>query len=99
MTDEADIYEVIGQLLSSPVIAAEASGIEEYRRFYGNLTCSRLIYICSEQPVGLEQALGMSQALLFICDGGLEAVVHPQISEIHFPADGARMALEMAGAM
>lgn len=99
VTDENDIYEVIGQLLSAPVTVAGSSGLDEYRRFYGNLSCSRLIYVCARRPDALEGQLGMSQALLLICDGSEEMRVQPQVSEIHFPAGGVRLALEMAGAM
>ena len=99
VTDENDIYEVIGQLLSAPVASAQTSGLDEYVRFYGNLSCSRLIYVCSERPAGLEAVLGMREALLFVCDGGQDMAIGPQINEIHFSADGARIALEMAGAM
>lgn len=99
VTDEADIYEVIGQLLSAPVCAAPTSGLDEYLRFYGNLSCSRLIYVCSQRPGDLENALGTIQTLLLVCDGTEEMVARPQIAEIHFPPGSAREALEMAGAM
>ena len=99
VTDESDIYEAIGQLLSAPVAVAAESGIDGYRRFYGALTCSRLIYVCAERPAALEDALGMCEALLLVCDGGHDLVVGPHVSEIRFPADGAREALAMVGAM
>ena len=99
VTGEADIYEVIGQLLSAPMMPAAASGINEYRRFHGALSCSRLIYVCAERPAGIEDALGMSEALIIVCDGGLDVSVQPPVSEVHFPKDGAQIALEIVGAM
>ena len=99
VTDEADIYEVIGQLLSAPMMSASVSGIDEYCRIFGALSCSRLIYVCTERPESLESAIGMSEALLLVCDDGGEVLALPPVSEIHFPKDNARIALEIVGAM
>ena len=99
VTDEGGIYEAIGQLLSAPVAVCSEAGIDAYRRCHGKLSCSRLIYVCAERPVGLEGALGMCEALLLVCDGARDMLARPQMSEIHFPPDGVREVLAMAGAM
>ena len=99
VTDENDIYETIGHLLSSPVMPASEAGLSEYVRFFGDLSCSRLVYVCCERPHNLEALLGNREALLLICDGGTDTRAWTTVTEIHFPADGARFALEMVGVM
>lgn len=99
MTDENDIYELIGQLLSSPLAPAAEPGLLEYERFFGALTCSRLLYVCCERPADFELLLGQREAVLLICDGGSDIRTVGPITVIHFPADGARFALEMLGVL
>ena len=97
VTDESDIYEIIGQLLSSPLAPAAESGLAEYVRFFGDLTCSRLLYLCSQIPYNLETLLGNREAIVLVCDGSLELVQRQQVIEVHFQPGGARAALEMLG--
>ena len=96
-TDEGDIYELVGQLLSNPVAPAAQSGLAEYVRFFGTLTCSRLLYICAERPADLDALLGSREALLFICDGGSDMVARGSVTELHFASDGVLALLQMAG--
>ena len=99
VTDENDIYEVIGQLLSAPFVPAAESGLAEYLRFYGDLTCSRLLYVCAERPHNLENLIGQREAVLLVCDGGSDMTTRAQVAEVHFPPGDARIALDMMGAM
>ena len=99
VTDENDIYEVIGQLLSAPVAPAAESGLVEYMRFFGDLTCSRLLYVCHERPYNFESLIGNREAVLLVCDGGSDMASHGLVSEIHYPPGGARVALDMLGVM
>lgn len=99
VTDENDIYEVIGQLLSAPFAPAAESGLAEYVRFYGDLTCSRLLYVCAERPYNLENLIGQREAVLLVCDGGSDMTARGQVAEVHFPPGDARVALDMMGAM
>lgn len=99
VTDEDDIYEMIGQLLSYPVAYAGEPGLVEYRRFYGAPTCSRMLYVCCQRPDGVDVMLGGRDAVLLICDGAYDFLMNQQVAEIHFQPGGAREALEILGVM
>ena len=99
VTDEDDIYEMIGQLLSFPVAFAGEPGLAEYRRFYGAPTCSRMLYVCCQRPDGVDMLLGGRDAVMLICDGVYDFGMNQQVAEIHFPPGGAREALEILGVM
>lgn len=113
VTEENDIYELVGHLLSSPCAPAPESGLDSYLRLYGTLGCSRLIYVCAQRPFGLADATAGRDVLLLMCDepvpggegaegaasAGQGVVRAHDAIEVHFAPGEAAEALTMAGAM
>lgn len=94
---EEDIYELIGNLMSSPLGEVAESGLAAYTRLFGPLACSRLIYVCANIPEDLAR-IGQDRSLvLFVCDGASGVQQMLNVTRIHFAPGQSAHALELAG--
>ena len=99
ITDENDIYELIGHLMSSPLGEGDAGGLEQYETMFGALECSRLVYVSSGFPAEAEALSGRMDVIAFVCDGGSSLEVDGPLAQIHFGGKTADVALELAEAV
>ena len=90
---EDDLYELIGHLMSSPLAQAGTSGIEAYRNTFGQLNCSRLIYVCCGMPPELDEISRSRNVIALVCDDTDGVRIEPQKSQVHFMPGDAETAL------
>ena len=96
ITDEGDIYELIGHLMSSPLGAGEMGGLDQYMLMYGGVNCSRLIYISTGLPPAVCSLGGQIDVIAFVCDDGDSLEIDGGFAKIHFKAGAASTALTLA---
>ncbi len=90
---EEDLYELVGHLMSSPLAQTGTSGVEAYCNTFGQLNCSRLIYVCCGMPPELDEISRARNVVALVCDGSDDVRVEPQMSQVHFAPGGAETAL------
>ncbi len=96
ISDEGDIYELIGHLMSSPLGKSETGGIDQYKLMYGNVNCSRLIYISTGLPPCVYDLGNDIDVIAFICDDGDALEIDGNFAKIHFRSGEASSALSLA---
>lgn len=99
VSDENDIYELIGRFMSTPLGETGESGIDTYVRIYGTFPFSRIIYISCGLPPKPEQSFGNRQVMALVCDDDDTVRADPSFSEIHFHKGDAPSALGALGVL
>ena len=98
ITDEGDIYELIGHLMTGALAPAAESGLAQYSREMGTLLCSRLVYAGTCLPPELYDAARTREVLAFTCDGASGLDIDGSVAAIHFGVGQVEDALAEAGA-
>ena len=98
VTDEGDIYELIGHLMTGTLERAGESGLAGYMREMGTLLCSRLVYAGTCLPPELYDAARTRDVLAFVCDGESGLDIDGSVAAVHFGAGAVAEALAEAGA-
>ncbi len=96
ISDEGDIYELIGHLMSSPLGKSDIGGIDQYKLMFGNINCSRLIYISTGLPPCVYDLGNDIDVVAFICDDGDALEIDGNFAKIHFKSGEASSALSLA---
>ncbi len=96
ITDEGDIYELIGHLMSSPLGVGESGGLDQYMLMYGGVNCSRLIYVSTGLPPAACDLGGEIDVIAFVCDDGDSLEIDGRFAKIHFKSGAASTALALA---
>lgn len=99
ISDEDDIYELIGHLMSSPLGDVGQGGLSQYLAMFGSIGCSRLIYVSAGFPPEVESLAGCMDVIAFVCDGGDSLEVDGPLAKVHFRGGAAHAALELAEAV
>lgn len=99
IADENDIYEMIGHLMSSPMVDGQEGGLDLYVDMFGALRCSRLIYISAGLPPVVRDASANMAVMAFVCDDDDSVEADGNLVQIHFHSGNAEAALASAGVM